>query len=110
MVTTLILLPNTVPVLVSHCSRGGVLGSDLNDSVESHSILEHNYRVRDSYVTDTGQSRGRRDVLWSSGKRPSLLLERASRGGQLLSLAYGRGTFLPLQSLAVPREATFRRN
>lgn len=39
---------------VSHCSRGGVLGSDLNDSVESHSILEHNYRVRDSYVTDTG--------------------------------------------------------
>lgn len=64
-------LLHTVPVLVSHCSRGGAFGSDLNESVESHPILEHNNRIRDGHVTDMGQSYGRRGLPGSSGRRLS---------------------------------------
>lgn len=62
-------LLHTVPVLMSYCSRGAVFGSYLNESVESHPILEHVYRVSDGHVTDTGHSDQRRGLPGSFGKR-----------------------------------------
>lgn len=108
MVTTLIFHGVFIPSPHSTCasvSKGwGPYESNLNESVEFHSMLEDIYRVSVGHMANTGQLNGKRSLLESFGKRLSCALERASGTRQLFSLVCGRETFLLWESLAVPRE------
>lgn len=85
----------------------GAFVSDLNESLESHPIVEHNYRIRDGHMTNRLIRWKERfaGVVWK--KVSQVFLERASRGGQLFSFVCKKETLFLLESLAIPRETVF---
>lgn len=113
-VTTLIFHGEFIPPTHRTCasvsfSGCGAFVSDLNELLESHPIVEHNYRVRDSHMTNRSIRWKERfaGVFWKGVSQ--VFLERASRGGLLFSFVYKRKTLFPLESLSIPRKAIFKR-